>query len=119
MVLDRYLVDEIAVARFIADDGLDAVVRYSDPEIHLARIEEKTRTIRREDGTTVDSTTVIATRADIGERDRVWCAPMNGNERARLFPAGFIFVDADARTPLARVYARRVHGNRGFGEVAL
>lgn len=116
MVLRRYLVDEIAVAAFVGDDGLDGLPTYGEPVVHAARIEEKAKRIEKADGTTVDATTWIATEAVIGDRDRVWTAPMNGND-VRTFPPGFVFVDADARTLSSSTYARRQNGRGGFGEV--
>lgn len=116
MALDSYLVDEIAVAPFLNDDGLDAVATYGPRVIHPCRIEERSKTIRDSDGSFIETTTAVATRAIIGPRDRVWFAPLVSFNRPRTFDSDHVFVDADARSPKTRSLARRRAGGRGHGE---
>ena len=117
MVLDSYLVDEIAVAAFTGDDGLDGVASYASRVVHPCRIEERSKTIRDADGTFIETTTVVATRAIIGPRDRVWFAPLTSFNRPRTFTSDHVFLDADARSPKTRQLARRRRGARGHAEV--
>lgn len=120
MVLANFMVDELAVGAFVDDDNLHGLPTYAAPVVIRARIEERTRTVRQQDGTLLHFSTWIATdNLDIGPRDRVWVPPSAGHNAPRVFPPGFVYVDADARTPQEFQRARRRAGGRGFAQFFL
>jgi hypothetical protein len=119
MTFDDYMIDEIAVASFVDDDNVDQIPTYLAPVVVPARIEERRRELRRADGTTITTETDVATRATVVERDRVWTAPFAGHDTPRTFPPGFVFYDADARSPRRLVNARRMAGSGGHVEFSV
>lgn len=117
MDITRYLHDEIAVATFVSDDNLDGLPTYSAPVVHRARIENGLKTLRNPDGTTVDTTTSVATRATIGPRDRVWFAPDIEPGPRTFSPGPLNLSDNDARSPLVVNHARDRLGTQGHWEL--
>lgn len=119
MPIDNYLVDEIAVTPFLNDDNVDQAPQYGPRVVHKARIEEVMREVRRSTGTVVTLETAVATKAAVTARDRVWIAPFVSNDAPRTFPVGFVFVDADGRSPEGVTNARKVGGLDGHVEFFL
>jgi len=114
-----YMVDEIAVAPFANDDNVNQAPTYGARVVRPARIEEKLRELRKGNGTTVTVDTAVATLGPVTARDKVWIAPFIDNGTPRTFPVGFVFVDADARSPEAVMNARMVGGGGGHVEFFL
>lgn len=116
MLIDAFLVDEIAVEPFTGDVNVDGAPTYGARVVHPARVEEILREVRGASGKTVRLVTVVATRGTISSQDRVWIAPSAGPDLPRTFPVGFVFVDADARSPESITRARRKAGDGGHTE---
>lgn len=119
MTLADYMVDEIAVTPFTGDDDVDQTPSYGARVVYRARVEEGLVERRTSAGTVVEQVTVVATEASVSDRDRVWVAPFAGNNLPRTFPVGFVFVDADARSPRSVTNARRMAGGGGHVEFRL
>lgn len=119
MSVAGFLVDEIAVAPFAGDDDVDQTPSYGATVVHPARIEEGLVERRSSAGSTVEQVTVVATLAAVTARDRVWLAPSAGNAAPRTFPVGFVYVDADARSPVSITSAREKSGGGGHVEFRL
>lgn len=120
MPISTYLVDQIAVGAFVDDSNLHGLPSYAAPVVVAARIEDRARTVRKQDGTTVTVTAWVVTNAmDLGPRDRIWLAPSAGHNAPRTFPPGYVFLDSDARTPVEWKRARRRGGTDGHVDLSL
>ncbi len=115
-MLDRYLVDEVAIEAIVSDANVDGIPTYGARVVVPARIEDVQKTIRYSDGTQITTSTQIALRTFLGPRDRVWIPPATSNTGPRVFAAGHTFVDADARCAVRIMNARRRSGRDGHCE---
>lgn len=118
MPITRFMCDEIAVSVFLEADNVRRQGSWAAPVIAKARVEEITKTTRSADGTTIPLSTWFATTQPVGALDRVWIAPFIGNNSPRKFPPGFVYVDADARSPVLIENVRKMRGNDGHFEVS-
>ena len=115
----NYMIDEIAVARFLNDDNLDGVPVYAPFEIFKARIERVTPIQRTEIGEDYDVEDWISTLGRVDDRDLVWTAPFTDLNAPRVFAPSPVLERGDARIPRVIREARRMYGVGGHYEFFL
>lgn len=116
----RYMVDQIAVAKYTGQQNLDGTPTYLPVEIIPARIQYMAGIVRHnDDGEYVNANSWIACMDyAVQQLDLVWLAP-EALDGPRVFPAGYDFDFAKARTPFTTNSARRRFGESGHCEFYL
>ena len=118
-LISRFMVDEIAISRRIASANEYGDSSYDAIEVIKARVEEVLESVRGVNGEDLNVSNWIAIAEYITEKDRVWTAPDGPNGSPRIFPIGYVFNDADARSPKKVANARRREGTHGHTEFYL